>query len=88
MVLRQKPGIIRGAKVNISVKMLGPIFQLPKFSFLDIHCKHFQQQRYSKFLFFNKDTALVSEALQPVNIPAMSDVIHTVFQNYVSCQGI
>ena len=73
---RIKPGIIWGAQVNLSVKMLGPIFQPPASSFLDIRLKHFERERYPKFVSFKKDTALVDEALQPASIPAISDVMH------------
>lgn len=85
---RIKPGLIWGAKFNISVKTLGPIFQPPASSFLDICPEHFQQERYPKFVSFKKDTALVDEALQPASIPGISDVMHIALFRTVSCQGI
>lgn len=89
MASRIKLDIYEGAKVNLSVKMLGLIFQPLVPSFLDIYPEHFQQEKHPKFVSFRKDSALVDEAVQCESFPAISDVMHIAFfQNYVSCQGI
>lgn len=86
---RIKLDIYEGAKVNLSVKMLGLIFHPLVPSFLDIYPEHFQQEKHPKFVSFRKDSALVDEAVQRESFPAISDVMHIAFfQNYVSCQGI
>lgn len=84
---RTNPGIIWGAKANLSVKMLGPIFQLPEPSFLVICPKHFQLESWSHF--FQERHGFTSWSF---SVWKYSRHIwysaHSCFQNYVSCQGI